>query len=408
VIKSHVEIAFNIMKIGFLGNTNNFPFLIAQAMKGMGHDVLFLINHPETLHRPEHRFHQFKNGYPDWIVDLSPYLRPKVTDQGRREVLRLLNGCDLAVLNGEGVGIGGHPGLKIPHVAVLTGSDLTDLARWQTVWAMNSQGAPGSLRLLKLIKGLFQAWGMVRRQRQGIRNAVAYSYFPKGLLKADEALLKSIRPKGKRVCFALADTDNLPYVPPPNNMPLVLLNGARLSWKKPNSGPYTELDYKGTDVLVKGLALYLKKHSEAAIRLKLVKKGRDVNATQMLVNDLGIQDHVIWLEEMTQQEILEAFKQADIVAENMAMSAPGMVTFDAMTLGRPVLVNAHPEFYGPAFGHPFPVGQTRTPEDVCRWLEKWVNNPKEREKAGMEARNYALNHFAPGHAAEMLLKAVFS
>lgn len=46
------------MKIGFIGNANNYPFMIARAMRKMGHEVLFIVDRDksEPLNRPENRY----------------------------------------------------------------------------------------------------------------------------------------------------------------------------------------------------------------------------------------------------------------------------------------------------------------------------------------------------------------
>ena len=57
------------MKIGFLGNTNNYPFIIANQMKEMGCEVVMFIDAPPTemLNRPEHYTHEISYPYPAWI-----------------------------------------------------------------------------------------------------------------------------------------------------------------------------------------------------------------------------------------------------------------------------------------------------------------------------------------------------
>ena len=44
------------LKICFIGNTNNYPYLVAHAMRRMGHDVTLLLDRPEGLHRPQGRY----------------------------------------------------------------------------------------------------------------------------------------------------------------------------------------------------------------------------------------------------------------------------------------------------------------------------------------------------------------
>ena len=40
------------MRIGFVGNTNNYPFILAITFRRMGHEVEFIVDRKERLNRP--------------------------------------------------------------------------------------------------------------------------------------------------------------------------------------------------------------------------------------------------------------------------------------------------------------------------------------------------------------------
>ena len=90
------------MKIGFFGNANNVPFMIARALRRLGNEVLFIVDRSpvqswEILNRPENAYNDIKIPYPDWIVDVSPielweYPGPP---HGRDQVVHLLKQCEI-------------------------------------------------------------------------------------------------------------------------------------------------------------------------------------------------------------------------------------------------------------------------------------------------------------------------
>jgi len=41
--------------IGFLGNANNYPFMLAKAVRALGHEVVFIIGSEMALNSPESR-----------------------------------------------------------------------------------------------------------------------------------------------------------------------------------------------------------------------------------------------------------------------------------------------------------------------------------------------------------------
>lgn len=150
------------MKIGFFGNANNSPFMIARALRRLGNDVLFIIDRSPTekweiLNRPENAYEDITIPYPDWIFDASPldlweYPGPSV---GREQVVRLLNQCDLVVLNEFGLSLG--PDIGKPTVALLTGTDLVLLADFSYAYQLTpneptEELSPQRLHYLKLIE----------------------------------------------------------------------------------------------------------------------------------------------------------------------------------------------------------------------------------------------------------------
>ena len=113
------------MRIGFIGNTNNYPFMLARAMRKLGHDVDFVVSSSDPLERPEYRYADISYPYPAWIHDLSPIRIRDILLFGspaRRRILKVLRHCDAIVANSFGPAL--LPELPIPSIALLTGSDL--------------------------------------------------------------------------------------------------------------------------------------------------------------------------------------------------------------------------------------------------------------------------------------------
>src|SRR6266498_4740906 len=116
------------MKIGFFGNTGNYPFLLALAMRDLGHDVRFFIDRIDRLDRPEHRFPDISYPYPEWITDVSPFRVPAyaMPNERRRRVVEALKTCDAVILNGLAPTLSNSIGR--PAIVWLTGSDLENWA----------------------------------------------------------------------------------------------------------------------------------------------------------------------------------------------------------------------------------------------------------------------------------------
>src|SRR5688572_33380312 len=122
------------LSIAIFGNTNNYPLLLAQGLRSLGHNVRLVINRKELLHRPEGRYPDWAGVYPDWIFDCS-----NITDEDMiyeapcvdQAIHHLTFDADLVILNDVGPALAGY--LRRPYVALLTGSDLAYYASFDSL-----------------------------------------------------------------------------------------------------------------------------------------------------------------------------------------------------------------------------------------------------------------------------------
>jgi glycosyltransferase involved in cell wall biosynthesis len=393
------------MRIGFIGNANNCPFMLARAMRKLGHEVTFIVSSSEALDRPEYRYSDIRVPYPAWIHDLSPIrLRDVIAfgSSARRRVIELLRGCDAVIANGFGPAL--LTELDLPSIAHLTGSDLYAHASEDAykTGAIQYNRFP---RLFRWMTNSLYVTRLARPQRAGIRAAAGVVYFPRGILPNNDRLLDELGVGDERRIFNLmTDMDEYDYRPPPSNSRFRIFCGARLSWSSlmPVGGKEI-VDYKGAEIMVKGFALFVA-DSPAPVEIRLVKKGLHVQETMDLVKELGLDRHVTWLEEMTQKQVVEEFAQADVVFDQVGKGMIGMVTMDAMACGRPVIANARPEIVEPILGVKSPVCQASTPEEVSEQLKFLHANPMERERIGRASRQYVEEYCSSVALAKRCLK----
>ena len=392
------------MKIGFFGNTNNYPFMLAQALRKLGHDVLIVITSEELLNRPESRYPEFDNGYPEWILDaahltewdmmtLSPSLAP---------VLDVLSTCDALVLNFTGPSF--WPLLRRPAIALLTGSDLEHYANFATVEVRSATWDPAYKASADAQMNLNLLRDFVQRQREGIREAMAVRYFPRGLVPNGDMMLNELGvPESRRVFLPSAELDLIKPTPAPHNNPVRIFCATRLTWKLPIEPGRSLLDYKGSDIMIRGLGLF---YRETGVRLdiQLVRKGLHVAETEQLIVEEGLTDQVTWSDEMSLTEVWAEFARSDIVIEQLVNGAIGGAGLDAMAAGRPVIGNARREMFEDYFGQHSSVCQAQTPEEVCAQLKRLVWNPAKREKIGLLGRRFVEEHCSPRRAAQTCLE----
>ena len=231
--------------------------MLAQALHQFRHDVVMVISSQELLNRPESRYPEFKQAYPGWIVDAaiqrvgsycsSPSLAP---------VLDVLSTCDALVLNFTGPSL--WPLLRRPAIALLTGSDLEHYANFATVEVRSATWDPAYMASADGQMNLNLLRDFVQRQREGIREAVAVRYFPRGLVPDGDAMLDELGVSdAKRVFLLSAELELVTPTPAPHNNPVRIFCATRLTWKMPIEPGRSLLDYKGSDMMIRGLGLFL-------------------------------------------------------------------------------------------------------------------------------------------------------
>jgi hypothetical protein len=127
-----------------------------------------------------------------------------------------------------------------------------------------------------------------------------------------------------------------------------------------------------------------------------------------LIDAEGIADQVTWSDELTQRQVLEEYRKADIVFEQFGTSLIGMAGFDAMATARPLIAHGRPECLDPAVGVPSPICQATTPEEVCAQLVRLAGDPVARARVGQASYDYVKAHFSAERAAQICLARLAS
>jgi hypothetical protein len=394
------------LKIGFYGNANNYPFMLARALKRQRFEVEFIVLSRDRLNRPEFCYNDIKVPYPLWIHDLSHRFRWRNLLPGslRARAIRILNGCDIVILNEEGLSL--SPELHVPHVAFLTGTDLMVFANPEKCVYL----LPRSLRNSGVIRSILQRGlrkfllmpFLVEPQRTGIRTAQFVSYLARGLMPEGDRLLDQLGISDARRLFVyMTDLKLVRFTPTPRSVKVRIFCTARFTWKREPYSDLTDQDYKGSNVMLQGLGLFWRE-TGIPLDIHLVRKGRHVEEAIALTVAEGIAGQVTWHDEMTQAEVLEHLRVADIVFDQLDTSLVGMGGLDAMATGRPLIANGRPEVFAKLTVDPSPICQARTPQEVCKQLQRLVGDPMARERIGAASRSFMDKHYSSDAAARVV------
>lgn len=388
------------LSIFIFGNTNNYPFLLAEGFRALGHDVRLIINKKELLHRPESLNPDWHNGYPDWISDYSHLTEFDIAYESyvvEEMMSNVASQADFAVLNDIGPALTSY--LRCPYAAVLTGSDLTYYADFRSVELRTAAWDPGFRRTPYARRVVQKFTDMVARQRDGLLMSRVVSYGARGLSPDGDQLLDAIGvADAQRMMIHLSDTLRVSQQPLPMNRKLKIFCGSRVVWKQNTAQSYVAMDLKGTDVLIDGFSLYCNRGGRGI--LYLPRKGSDLDTAAERIAELGIESRVKWYENMSLQQFEQEMTSADLVCDQFGSSFPGMVTTHAYALGRPVMAN----FRRGIMPFDLPGLHVESPSEVCDALMFAERNRVKLAELGLESRRFAENYLSPAAMAEHLLK----
>ncbi len=384
------------MKIGFLGNTNNYPFIIASQMREMGCEVVLYIDAPanDTLHRPEHHASNIKYPYPEWIKENFSLRNAAFTHFPNiflRKLLRELNTCDAVILNDYGHRFKNFIKPSVLSISMFSGGDLEIMADYDNVRKMKMVN-PKLSGVPDFIKKAYAVFS-VNQLRKGISKASLISYFPKGMIPNGEKFLSEIF-RGKsfsRFNHFHIITEGFNYVAPPENKIFRIFSFTRFMWKTPFPPGRTIYENKGNDIMLRGIALFLKTYDKR-LDIHFVEKGLHLQESKNLIDELGFADMVTWHKEMPFKDLKYHISKADIVFEQMGKHFVSGGLY-AMLMGRPLIANARPEIFEPLLNEPTPICHALTEEDICNWLHKLTSDTELLYSIGKRSREYVLKHF---------------
>lgn len=392
------------LSIAIFGNINNYSLLLAQGLRTLGHNVRLVLNRKDLLHRPESRYPDWADNYPNWVVDCSNLTDEDIefeTPAINQVIHQLTHNVDFVILNDTGPALAGY--LRAPYAVVLTGSDLAYYASFDSIEMRTSMWDPEFKRSLQGRRHLRRIVDSVARQRDGILGAEVVCYGQRGLVPSGDQMLDGIGViDERRLMLHFSNTIDLQVQPAAKNNKLTILCGSRIIYRPEHNPALSAIDFKGIDILLKGFALYCQRGGNGELRLP--RKGQDLQAAVELISELAIVERIHWLDEMPLAQFYKEMIAVDLVCDQFGSSFPGMVTTDAYALGRPVMAKFRAEIFGQRFLEPFPGFNAESPEQIADHLMLMEKNKAILADMGLKSRAYAEVNLSPESMAKQLLE----
>ena len=184
---------------------------------------------------------------------------------------------------------------------------------------------------------------------------------------------------------------------------LVILHPSNLDWGREDSDP-SRNSTKGSDRFLRAAARAIADHGLRA-RLIVVDRGPDAAHARELVTELGLDEHTLWLPSLSRAKLHAAIAQADLVIDQFDVGALGMIAWEAMSAGRPIVAYSDEATARLVYEEPPPVLNARTVDDITHQLVAAGDRTRLREQ-GERSRAWAHRHSPDGLVVRYLFYAL--
>lgn len=386
------------MKLAFYGNVcNNFYTLAKALRRDLDIDAhLYLNPKADFQHRPESDDPELKKNYPNWIHlsrKWDPILLFKRFD---RSFIKELNRYDIVFLSEFGVMLA--PFLKAKTLFYTTGGDLTkmpfprkfktehkgfiDRIKWEYFGLLQRRGIRSCSRILTQP---FYPFANALKELKISPSRISNCYFP--ILMDMNVVTKNDAAHNE------IDVVNRELLEP---FKFTILHPSRImidqSKAKVDAG-----QWKGNDNLLKGFAIFLKKHmvKDACIAMPDRIFSPDIQEAKHIISELGIENNIVWLKPPVSQgfkraELLNLYSICDLVAVEFAAGWFGSVAIEGAACGKPTFCYVDEKVMKQLYPwHPFV--SEKAPEKIAERIAEFYFDPEKKRQHGELSRKWAVD-----------------
>ncbi|MEM4406529.1 MAG: glycosyltransferase [Candidatus Methanomethylicaceae archaeon] len=148
---------------------------------------------------------------------------------------------------------------------------------------------------------------------------------------------------------------------------------------------------KGNDKFITALAK-LVCQSPVKIKIILCQWGQDIERSRSLCSQLGLDPYVVWHPLMPKGELIKFYQAADIVIDQFNVGAFGLVTLEAMSCAKPVIVGYNKNFASACYPELPPLRCAVDSEEIFHTLKELIENPEHREELGYRSREWVVKY----------------
>lgn len=184
------------------------------------------------------------------------------------------------------------------------------------------------------------------------------------------------------------------------NCDFLVYHPARQHWDKQSR----DLNYeKGNDIFIEGFARFVKEINPNAKAI-LSEWGMMLDESKKLINELGIEENIIWSKPVHNFQMTKIIQSVDIVADQFFLGSFGDIMPKACLSKKPTIMYLNEELHKWCFDDMPPVFNTRNSLEVYESLKSVYLNPTGLKEQGEKSLQWYLKYHSNEINYEKLLQ----
>ncbi len=164
-------------------------------------------------------------------------------------------------------------------------------------------------------------------------------------------------------------------------------------------------DNKGNDIVIKAFARYAHVSGDTRSKLVLVSKGPDARTSKRLIEDLGVERLVIWLDEMKRDELNRYYQATTVCFGQFGTPViTGSVVEPLATATTCISYLGERSGQVPTYAEAPPVVNSRNPEAIAQAMSRLVSDKTYRSELSHRSWCWAKDHCSEERFVEEFLK----
>ena len=193
--------------------------------------------------------------------------------------------------------------------------------------------------------------------------------------------------------------DETKYAPPPNGTETALrrelrqATGAELLFLCPTRHEWSNaFDSKRSDRVLRAFAAYTQNPDHPRAALILCRWGRDVRASESLIEELGITSHVVWKAPMHKIRLRDHYQACDVVLDQFheAVGTFGTVTAEGLSCALPVIMYFNPGVHEWCLPEMPPIQSALAEDEIAARLSELALDTPRRHAIGRASREWII------------------